>query len=64
MNVYKMLSILVGLGVVSVAAGILLGVSSSANYFVEVGAALFVAAATFLVARVLSGLWREFRETA
>ena len=64
MNIYKIISLLVVLGVLSVGAGILLGVSSSANYFVEVGAALFAAAATFFVARVVSGLWREFKETA
>jgi hypothetical protein len=64
MNIYKVLSVLVVFGVLSVGGGILLGVSASANYLVEVGAALFAAAATFFVARVLSGLWREFKETA
>jgi hypothetical protein len=64
MNIYKILSLLVLLGILSIAGGILLGVTPSANYLVEIGAALFAAAATFFVARVLSGLWREFNETA
>ena len=64
MNIYKVLSVLVVLGVLAFGGGILLGVSASANYLVEIGSALLVAAATFFVARVLSGLWREFKETA
>ena len=35
MNIYKVLSVLVVLGVLSFGGGILLGVSASANYLVE-----------------------------
>ena len=64
MTKFVIAGILVVLGAVAIASGILLGVRASANYLVEGGFTLFGLAGAVFVGSVLVGLVREFRETA
>ena len=61
---YIATAIFVVIGCIAIGAGVLMGVSDSANYAVESGFASFALAAAIFVFAVLAKLAREFQETA
>ncbi|MDE2362196.1 MAG: hypothetical protein KGM42_05915 [Hyphomicrobiales bacterium] len=52
------------IGCIAIGAGILMGVSETANYTVESGFAAFAFAAAIFMIAVVAKLAREFHETA